>query len=160
MFRFIILALVIVASLLTAAAPAGKTSNIPAQHNTKRSSYSGKGTFFTPSINGGSTGSCGEYEADDEFVVALVSHCLSYIVKYQDSYDDFLQNAEQYGSLTSKSGWCFKKIRIHHDNKEVEATIKDACPECKYGDLDLGPAVFKKLDTLVKGVIDITWEEV
>lgn len=73
MFRFVtILALVIVASLLTAAAPAGKIFNTPAAHNTKRSSYSGKGTFFTPSINGGSTGSCGEYEADDEYVVALV----------------------------------------------------------------------------------------
>ncbi|CDH49807.1 hypothetical protein RO3G_04997 [Lichtheimia corymbifera JMRC:FSU:9682] len=141
MFRFVtILALVIVASLLTAAAPAGKISNTPAAHNTKRSSYSGKGTFFTPSINGGSTGSCGEYEADDEYVVAL--------------------NAKQYGSLTSKSGWCFKKIRIHHDGKQVEATIKDACPECQYGDLDLGPKVFKELDTLVKGIIDITWEEI
>ncbi|KAI7881911.1 hypothetical protein K492DRAFT_161062 [Lichtheimia hyalospora FSU 10163] len=139
MFRFAILALVIIASLLTAAAPAGKISNIPAQH-TKRSSYSGKGTFFTPSINGGSTGSCGEYEVDDEYVVAL--------------------NAKQYGSLTSKSGWCFKKVRIHHDGKQVEAVIKDACPECQYGDLDLGPSVFKELDTLVKGIIDITWEEI
>lgn len=41
------------------------------------------------------------------------------------SYDAaFPQNAKQYGSLTSKSGWCFKKIRIHHDGKQVEATIK------------------------------------
>ncbi|KAI8880886.1 hypothetical protein K501DRAFT_190384 [Backusella circina FSU 941] len=104
----------------------------------KRSgSYSGDATWFTPSINGGSMGACGDYEADDAAIVAL--------------------NAPQYGSLSSKSSWCGKKIKITHNGKSVTATINDACPECGYGSLDLTPTLFSQLGSQDTGVLDITW---
>ena len=38
----------------------------------KRSKYHGKATWFVPSLHGGSMGACWEYEADNEYVVAMV----------------------------------------------------------------------------------------
>ncbi|KAM3581545.1 hypothetical protein VKS41_006377 [Umbelopsis sp. WA50703] len=35
--------------------------------------------------------------------------------------------------------------------------LHDACPECKYGSLDLTPAVFDKLGNPETGELDITW---
>jgi expansin (peptidoglycan-binding protein) len=85
-------------------------------------------------------GACGEYEADDADIVAL--------------------NAPQYGSLSSVSDWCGKKIKITHDGKSVTATINDACPECGSGSLDLTPTLFSKLGDQDTGVLDITWSVV
>ncbi|KAI7853709.1 hypothetical protein BDC45DRAFT_536016 [Circinella umbellata] len=106
----------------------------------KRNSYHGKATWFIPSLHGGSMGACWEYEADEEYVVAM--------------------NSVQYGDMTKKSGWCFKKVRIYHGNKHVDAIVKDACPECKYGDLDLTPPVFKALGDLDTGILQINWHEI
>ena len=36
----------------------------------------------------------------------------------------------------------------------------DACPECKYGDLDLTPPVFKALGDLDTGILKISWHEI
>ncbi|KAG0167789.1 hypothetical protein DFQ28_002890 [Apophysomyces sp. BC1034] len=101
-------------------------------------SFSGTGTWFIPSKEGGSQGACGPSEADDAPIVAM--------------------NAPQYGSTSSKSKWCGKKIRITSGGKSVTATVNDACPGCKFGDLDLTPVLFKKLADLNKGVIDIKWQ--
>ncbi|SAM01085.1 hypothetical protein [Absidia glauca] len=104
----------------------------------KRNTYSGTGTFFNPSTEGGSIGACGGYESDTAHIVAL--------------------NAKQYGNMGRKSGWCGKKIKISYNGKTTYATINDACPECAYGDLDLTHTVFKSLEKdMDKGIIDITW---
>ncbi|CAO3619406.1 unnamed protein product [Mucor fragilis] len=100
--------------------------------------YSGKATWFVPSLHGGSMGACGEYEADDDYVVAM--------------------NAEQYGRMSKVSDVCGKRVRIYHDGKSIEAVINDACPECKYGDLDLTKPVFGELGKFKTGILDITWE--
>ena len=44
------------------------------QHNSveKRHTYHGKATWFIPSLHGGSMGACWEYEADNDYVVAMV----------------------------------------------------------------------------------------
>lgn len=34
--------------------------------------YRGQATWFVPSVNGGSMGACGEYEGDNDYVVAMV----------------------------------------------------------------------------------------
>ncbi|KAI8139678.1 RlpA-like double-psi beta-barrel-protein domain-containing protein-containing protein, partial [Fennellomyces sp. T-0311] len=99
--------------------------------------FHGKATWFIPSIHGGSMGACWEYEADDEYVVAM--------------------NSVQYGDMHGQSDWCFKKVRIYHDGKSVDAVVKDACPECKHGDLDLTPPVFQALGHLDTGILEITW---
>ncbi|KAI8333131.1 RlpA-like double-psi beta-barrel-protein domain-containing protein-containing protein [Chlamydoabsidia padenii] len=107
----------------------------------KRGSYSGTGTFFNPSTEGGSTGACGPHESDSAHIVAL--------------------NAKQYGSLDKKSDWCGKKVKISYKGKTTHAIINDACPECDYGSLDLTHTVFKALEAdMDKGVIDIDWSVV
>ncbi|CAO3598281.1 unnamed protein product [Absidia cylindrospora] len=104
----------------------------------KRGKYSGTGTFFNPSTEGGSTGACGDYESDTANIVAL--------------------NSKQYGDMSKISGWCGKKVKISYNGKTTYATINDACPECAYGDLDLTHTVFKSLEKdMDKGVIDIDW---
>lgn len=100
--------------------------------------FSGKATWFIPSTEGGSMGACGKYEADDEYIVAM--------------------NAEQYGSMSKVSDVCGKRVKIYHNGKSVEAVINDACPECKYGDLDLTKPVFGTLGEFKTGILDITWE--
>lgn len=103
------------------------------------SKYSGTATWFTPATEGGSTGACGDKEGNNSLIVAL--------------------NAKQYGSLNSVSSWCGKKITITGPSGTATATVNDACPNCKYGDLDLTPALFKKVvGDMNTGVGDITWK--
>lgn len=83
-------------------------------------------------------GACGKYEADDDYVVAM--------------------NAEQYGRMNKVSDVCGKRVRIYHKGKAVEAVINDACPSCKYGDLDLTKPVFGELGKFKTGILDITWK--
>lgn len=70
-------------------------------------------------------------------------------------------NHPQYGSMSSKSKWCGKKISIKGPKGTATATINDACPGCGNGDLDLTAAVFTKVvGDLNKGVGKITWHVV
>jgi expansin (peptidoglycan-binding protein) len=85
-------------------------------------------------------GACGEYEADDSYVVAL--------------------NSVQYGDMTKKSSWCGKTVRVHYGGKSVEAVINDACPECRYGSIDLTPPVFNTLGDPDVGILQVKWEVV
>ncbi|KAI8982255.1 RlpA-like double-psi beta-barrel-protein domain-containing protein-containing protein, partial [Mycotypha africana] len=101
--------------------------------------FEGKATWFIPHKHHGEIGACGEYEADDDWIVAM--------------------NADQYGDMDEVSDdVCFRKVRIYHDGKSVDATVTDACPSCDYGDLDLTQVVFQELGKLKTGVLDITWE--
>jgi expansin (peptidoglycan-binding protein) len=108
----------------------------------KRSSYEGTATFFSPesSSEGGNEGACWGTKMDDSSkIVAL--------------------NAEQYGNMSKNSKWCGKKIRISGPKGTATATIIDACPGCKYGDLDLTPALFKQVVGEASiGVAPIEWE--
>lgn len=101
--------------------------------------YKGTATWFKPASEGGSQGACGPEEDDYSRIVAL--------------------NAPQYGSMSKKSSWCGKKIRITGPTgKSTTATINDACPGCDHGDLDLTPVLFKEIiGDMNKGVGEITW---
>lgn len=128
----------IVATLLFVLSDARLLSRADKKLMEKRGKYSGTGTFFNPSTEGGSMGACGDHESDSAHIVAL--------------------NSKQYGDMGKKSGWCGKKVKISYNGKTTYATINDACPECAYGDLDLTHTVFKALeDDMDKGVIDIDW---
>ncbi|KAI8370343.1 RlpA-like double-psi beta-barrel-protein domain-containing protein-containing protein, partial [Radiomyces spectabilis] len=104
-------------------------------------SYHGTATWFKPASEGGSEGACsGEEEDDDSNIVAL--------------------NADQYGG-DSKSSWCGKKVSIKGPKGETTARITDECPDCDEGDLDLTPAVFKKVvGDMDIGEADISWHVV
>jgi expansin (peptidoglycan-binding protein) len=103
--------------------------------------FTGTATWFKPATEGGPQGACGPDENDNSLIVAL--------------------NAPQYGSMSQKSKWCGKKITITGPAGTAEATVNDACPGCSFGDLDLTPALFKKIvGDMTKGVGKITWSEV
>ncbi|KAI7883790.1 hypothetical protein K492DRAFT_109642, partial [Lichtheimia hyalospora FSU 10163] len=97
-------------------------------------SFSGTGTFFSTTDEG----ACETPTNDDDLIVAL--------------------NSEQYGNTDEKSPWCGKKVKITVGKKTAEATISDACPECKFGDLDMTATLFKKLGDLDTGELDIKWQ--
>jgi expansin (peptidoglycan-binding protein) len=104
------------------------------------SSYSGKATWFMPSSpsEGGNVGACGPKMSDSSMVVAL--------------------NHAQYGNMDKKSKYCGKKIKITGPHGTAYAKIEDACPGCGHGDLDLTPAVFKKVvGNMNIGVGKIKW---
>lgn len=65
-------------------------------------------------------------------------------------------NAVQYSS-----SWCGKTITISANGKSHSATIQDECPgdgeTCKYGALDMSPALFNYFADPSVGVIDISW---
>ncbi|KAI8070449.1 RlpA-like double-psi beta-barrel-protein domain-containing protein-containing protein [Gongronella butleri] len=101
-------------------------------------SFSGTGTWFVPSTEGGSQGACGSHEADNAQVVAL--------------------NSAQYGNTSKKSSWCGKTVTITYKGKTTDAVINDACPTCSYGDLDLTKTVFKDLESdFGVGELAIKW---
>ncbi|KAH8548150.1 RlpA-like double-psi beta-barrel-protein domain-containing protein-containing protein, partial [Umbelopsis sp. PMI_123] len=99
--------------------------------------FTGIGTWFIPETEGGAQGACGPMESNTELIGAL--------------------NAPQYGNMNAKSSWCGKKVKVTSGGKSVIITINDACPECKYGSIDLTQAAFEKLGDLVTGVLDISW---
>ncbi|KAL0097706.1 RlpA-like double-psi beta-barrel-protein domain-containing protein-containing protein, partial [Phycomyces blakesleeanus] len=105
----------------------------------RATTYKGTATWFIPETEGGVWGACGPKESSSSKIVAL--------------------NKSQYGNMSKKSKWCGKKIRITGPTgKSVTATINDACPGCKSGDLDLTPVLFKQIiGNMNKGVGKIKW---
>ncbi|KAF4570970.1 hypothetical protein EYR36_008297 [Pleurotus pulmonarius] len=79
-------------------------------------------------------GACGAHSNDEDHVVALSS-------------EEF-----------SRSNHCFKHIVIHHQGREVDATIVDRCEGCSRFALDLSPGAFKMLASLDEGTAEVTWE--
>ncbi|CAO3667466.1 unnamed protein product [Umbelopsis vinacea] len=127
MVRIASLTTLLMTAVLTMAAPIPSGDDMVTL--TKRTTYSGRGTWFSPDSpnEGGNTGACGGTFHDSSAVVAL--------------------NHKQYGNVNGKSKYCGKKISITGPHGTTTATIKDACPDsaCTYGALDMTPAVFKKV---------------
>jgi hypothetical protein len=55
---------------------------------------------------------------------------------------------------------CGTWVHIWGPTGEITAFIDDECPECKPGDIDLGPNTFAKIGDLGKGRIPIKWRYV
>ncbi|KAI8381188.1 RlpA-like double-psi beta-barrel-protein domain-containing protein-containing protein [Radiomyces spectabilis] len=105
-----------------------------------KKTYKGRATWFSPAREGGDRGACGPKENDNSLIVAL--------------------NKSQYGNMSKKSKWCGKKLRVKGPKGSITVTVNDACPGCKYGDLDLTPRVFKKIvGDFDIGVAKISWSE-
>jgi len=96
----------------------------------KRATYHGKATYFTPGL-----GACGYHDGSNDMILAIS------------------------GAIYGKGGNCNKLITITNtaNGKTAVAKTRDMCPTCPSGNLDLSPAVFKKLGTLDKGVLPISW---
>ncbi|KAI9493564.1 RlpA-like double-psi beta-barrel-protein domain-containing protein-containing protein [Zychaea mexicana] len=94
---------------------------------------SGQVTFFTPN-----QGACGDWNDDDDMIVAL--------------------GPDWYGNMNAVSKYCDEKVRITGPRgNSITVTVKDACPPCDSGHLDLSPAAFKKLGEFDTGILKVKW---
>jgi expansin (peptidoglycan-binding protein) len=77
----------------------------------------------------------------------------------------FLAQEPQYHGAMNHTDYdtaaaCGTWVNIAGPSGEVTAFIDDECPECKPGDIDLGPNTFAKIGDLGAGRIPITWRYV
>ncbi|KAH7120977.1 RlpA-like double-psi beta-barrel-protein domain-containing protein-containing protein [Dendryphion nanum] len=104
--------------------------------------YTGDLTFYDPAL-----GACGIDSGPNEAVVA-VSH--------------YTFDAVQKGSNPNNNPLCGKKIRAQRVNEEgktvsIDVTVVDRCTGCKPTDLDVSPAMFKKMAHPDLGRVKTTW---
>ncbi|GAA5822960.1 hypothetical protein JCM11251_004437 [Rhodosporidiobolus azoricus] len=93
--------------------------------------FSGRGTYY---FQGGAAGSCGVYNSDSAYIVAV-------------------------NSAQMNSGLCGKTVHIKNtaNGQTVTATVADTCPSCSYGSLDLSEAAFGAIGSYGSGVLPISW---
>ncbi|CAO1633334.1 unnamed protein product [Sympodiomycopsis kandeliae] len=100
----------------------------------KRQQFSGQATFYNTET--GNAGSCGKMLSNSGYTVAV--------------------NKPQYNQA-----WCGKTITISANGKTHTATIQDECPgdgtTCKWGALDMSPALFNYFSDPSAGVFDMSW---
>ena len=97
----------------------------------KRQSYSGRATFYDVGL-----GACGGYNVASDYIVAL--------------------NSAQYGGGYPGPN-CGRSITISHNGKTAQATIRDQCPSCDYGALDLSRSLFTHFESEDKGTFQMSW---
>ncbi|GAA5985200.1 hypothetical protein JCM5350_004270 [Sporobolomyces pararoseus] len=115
----------------TQAYVAPKTTTQAPASSSFSGSYSGRATFYS---QGGAAGSCGNYNSDSAYIVAV--------------------NANQ-----MNSGMCGKSVTIRNtsNGKQINAQVADTCPGCSYGSLDLSMGAFGALGDYDQGVLPISW---
>jgi len=104
----------------------------------KRQSYTGQATWYDVTTG---TGACGQNMSPSDFVVALNSPQL-------DAYG---------GYVNGVPSTCFDSITITYNGMTQVATIKDECPTCGWGSLDMSEGLFSSFADLGVGVFPITW---
>ncbi|CAG8572351.1 6104_t:CDS:1 [Ambispora gerdemannii] len=104
----------------------------------KRQLYTGQGTYYNPGL-----GACGQYDDDNSAIVALAA-------------PDF--DAETPNGNPNRNRLCNRYIRIYYNNRSVEGMVRDRCPECSSGDVDMSPAMFDNLANRNLGRISISWQ--
>ncbi|KAF5845281.1 hypothetical protein GGP41_002871 [Bipolaris sorokiniana] len=105
--------------------------------------FEGDLTYYNPAL-----GACGQTHDDGDAVVA-VSH--------------ILWDKNQVGANPNTNSFCGRKIRAHRINERtgkdasIDVTVIDRCTGCKATDLDVSPAMFKKLADPDLGRVTVEW---
>ncbi|KAF8588583.1 hypothetical protein K439DRAFT_1613423 [Ramaria rubella] len=122
-----------VLSLILSILAAPVSPDVDVAHTTPllpRINHSGRGTFFYPGL-----GNCGEWNDSNDPIIAI--------------------STEIYGDGDNCGQW------VHITNTDNGQTtyglVRDSCPSCAAGSLDMSPDVFQNLASLDVGVIPITW---
>ena len=97
----------------------------------KRQSFSGRATFYDVGL-----GACGGYNVASDFIVAL--------------------NSPQYGGGYPGPN-CGRQLSISYGGKTATATVRDQCPGCGYGDLDMSRGLFNYFASEDVGVFHMSW---
>ncbi|XP_055351841.1 papain inhibitor-like [Paramacrobiotus metropolitanus] len=101
--------------------------------------FKGDATFYAPGL-----AACGKTNKESDLIVA-VSHV-------------------EYGKHANpnKAPVCGKCALVKADGttKSVKVNVVDSCPGCNSGSVELSPAAFKKLASVDKGRIQVTWDYV
>ncbi|KAF5380417.1 hypothetical protein D9615_004720 [Tricholomella constricta] len=93
--------------------------------------FGGKATYFAVGL-----GSCGQQNVDSDYIVAL--------------------NPSTYAG----GAHCGKQLRItgKASGASATATVRDKCPGCGPGDLDMSPSLFSHFEPLEKGTFQVEWK--
>ncbi|KII88439.1 hypothetical protein PLICRDRAFT_140676 [Plicaturopsis crispa FD-325 SS-3] len=102
-------------------------SPVEAETLAKRA-HSGTGTWFNVGL-----GNCGKTNKDSDWIVALPT-------------SDYASGSH-----------CDHKIKIKANGKTATALVRDSCPSCEAGDLDMSPSLFKHFASLDDGVVAVRW---
>jgi expansin (peptidoglycan-binding protein) len=78
-------------------------------------------------------------------------HC-GYPVDQQPKFHGAMNHTDYDSSCV-----CGTWVHITGPNGEIEAYIDDECPECKEGDIDLGPIAFSAIANPADGRVPISW---
>jgi hypothetical protein len=110
------------------------------------------GGSLTMNYYGGGLGACGDPIGDNDDAVALA------VDVFGDATVDYMT-----GKTTNK--WCGKTIEMTYEGRTATAQIKDRCPGCTNGGLDLTKKVWDKLTNSLGGdngdrVLGMTWRVV
>ncbi|KAJ3576100.1 hypothetical protein NP233_g653 [Leucocoprinus birnbaumii] len=89
----------------------------------------GDATYFFPGL-----GACGLFNTNNDFIVAL--------------------NPTDYNGGAA----CGRNIRVNYQGRSVTVTVRDLCPGCGPGGVDLSPAAFQQLADLSVGRIPVEWD--
>ncbi|KAI0044265.1 hypothetical protein FA95DRAFT_1497387 [Auriscalpium vulgare] len=89
---------------------------------------SGRGTYYATGL-----GACGFNNVDSDLIVAL-------------STADYAGGAH-----------CNQMITITANGKTASAQVRDECPGCGAGSIDMSPSLFQKFASLDVGVVQVTW---
>ncbi|KAI9001246.1 RlpA-like double-psi beta-barrel-protein domain-containing protein-containing protein [Trametes punicea] len=97
----------------------------------KRVTHSGRGTFFNVGL-----GACGKENKNSDLIVAISSQIFG-----------SGGNCEQFMQITNTE-----------NGKTAFGLVRDECPGCGAGDIDMSPSLFQALGaSLDQGVIKVSW---
>jgi hypothetical protein len=133
MHAYFLFYLALLSSLLSVfASPVPVANGTIVEDLEKRGTHKGRGTWFNVG-----TGNCGKHNVDSDHIVAIS----------KSLYDkNKASNCDQ---------WI--KIKDVKNGKVFYGKTRDSCPSCSYYDLDLSPSLFKKFESLDKGVLSLSW---
>ncbi|EIW59086.1 Non-catalytic module family EXPN protein [Trametes versicolor FP-101664 SS1] len=96
----------------------------------KRVTHTGRGTWFNVGL-----GACGKTNVDSDKIVAISSNI------YGSG-----GNCDQYMHITNTA-----------NGKSAWGKVRDECPGCGSGDIDMSPSLFQSLGSLDTGVLKVSW---
>jgi len=101
-------------------------------HAVEKRNGAGTATYFHVGM-----GACGKRNKDTDLILALSGN----------------------KSVWARGANCGRYVQIRNkkNGKTAYGLVRDECPDCKSGDLDLSPALFKKLGNMNDGELPVTW---